>query len=54
MNDQIIMALEVMGKGMIGIFIALSIVYFFVLALVKFFPVKKQVNEDENNIDSDR
>lgn len=39
-------ALLVMGKGMLGIFLALGIVYFFVVALTKLFPEKKDVAEE--------
>lgn len=39
--DNIIVALKVMGKGMLGIFIALGIIYLFTLALTKLFPEKK-------------
>lgn len=44
--DKIIVALEVMGKGMLGIFIALTIVYLFTIALTKLFPVKKEETKD--------
>lgn len=52
MNEEILVALEIMGKGMAGIFIALTVVYIFVLLLVKTFPVKKQVENNENNPNS--
>lgn len=39
-------ALLVMGKGMLGIFLALAIVYLFVILLTKFFPEKKNVEEE--------
>ena len=43
MNTENVMAgLEVMGKGMLGIFIALAIVYLSVLLLNKLFPEKKK------------
>lgn len=48
MNPDLIQALEVMGKGMFGIFAALSIVYFFILILVKVFPVKEDKTETPN------
>ena len=35
-------ALKVMGKGMLGIFIALTVVYLFVLLLTKVFPADKE------------
>lgn len=48
MNWELIYdALEVMGKGMLGIFIALTIVYGFVLALTKFCPVKEEESENK-------
>lgn len=40
--EKIITALEIMGKGMLGIFIALTLVYLFVLLLNKLFPEKKK------------
>jgi len=40
--DDIITALIIMGKGMLGIFIALTIIYLFVLLLNKVFPEKKK------------
>jgi hypothetical protein len=43
MNTENVMAgLEVMGKGMLGIFIALAIIYLAVLLLNKLFPEKKK------------
>ncbi|MHB8961697.1 MAG: hypothetical protein ACYC5K_00895 [Saccharofermentanales bacterium] len=45
-------ALVVMGKGMIGIFIALSVVYGFTLLLTWLFPsdkVKEEAAEKKNN-----
>jgi len=41
-------ALKVMGKGMLGIFIALTIVYLFVLLLTKVFPADKENADTEN------
>ncbi|MHB1483275.1 MAG: OadG-related small transporter subunit [Saccharofermentanales bacterium] len=45
--DKIIAALEIMGKGMIGIFISLSIIFLFVTLLIKIFP-EKIVSVEEN------
>lgn len=41
-------ALKVMGKGMLGIFIALTVVYLFVLLLTKAFPADKENADTEN------
>jgi hypothetical protein len=48
MNPDAIRALEIMGRGMAGIFIALSIIYVYTLGLTKFFPEKKEQKADEN------
>ena len=40
---------EVMAKGMLGIFIALSVIYGFVLLLTKIFPTDKQTKEAEDD-----
>lgn len=45
---DITQALEVMGKGMLGIFTALAIVYLFTIALIKIFPEKVQKEETED------
>lgn len=48
MDPDIAVALEVMAKGMAGIFIALSILYGFVIGLIKIFPEDpKEVESDE-------
>ncbi len=44
---DLIEALKVMGKGMLGIFIALTVVYLFVLLLTKAFPADKEKAENE-------
>ncbi len=58
MNTENVMnGLIVMGKGMLGIFIALAIVYLSVLLLNKLFPEKKRnaaaesEGNDEENIE---
>lgn len=43
---DIAQALEVMGKGMLGIFTALAIVYLFTILLIKIFPEKPQEKEE--------
>jgi hypothetical protein len=40
MSDNIMNAIEILGKGMFGIFAALSIIYFAIIGLVKMFPSK--------------
>ena len=50
-TENVKAALEVMGKGMLGIFIALAIVYLSVLLLNKLFPEKKK---DIQQTESDR
>lgn len=50
--DKIIAALEIMGKGMLGIFISLSVIFLFVILLIKIFPEKKfddEVGPEEEN-----
>lgn len=42
MNADLVQALQVMGKGMLGIFIALAVVYTLIVVLVKVFPVKEE------------
>ena len=45
MSENLYKSLEVMGKGMLGIFIALSIVFGFVLLLTRYFPSDKSKDE---------
>lgn len=45
-NELILQALEIMGKGMAGIFIALTIIYLFIVTLTKLFPEKKESKEE--------
>jgi hypothetical protein len=45
--DNIKVAFETMGKGMLGIFLALSIVYGFVLLLTWAFPKDKETTTEE-------
>lgn len=45
-SELIIIALEVMGKGMLGIFIALSIIFGMIMLLTKVFPPKAGENKD--------
>jgi len=49
--DKIIVALQIMGKGMLGIFIALAIIYLFTILLNKLFPEKKKeaLSEEEDS-----
>lgn len=47
MNPDLTMALEVMAKGMTGIFTALSVVFILVIVLVKAFPEKSGTDEEE-------
>lgn len=47
-KEEIINALFIMGKGMLGIFVALSIIYLFTISLTKLFPPKEE-NEEKNN-----
>lgn len=47
--NNILVALEVMGKGMLGIFLALGIVYLFTLLLTKLFPEKKKPADDNED-----
>ena len=51
-TENVKAALEVMGKGMLGIFIALAIVYLSVLLLNKLFPEKKK-DSPETDSESD-
>lgn len=44
-NPEVLQALSIMARGMMGIFIALSILYGFIVILTKSFPHK----EDEGN-----
>jgi len=39
--EEVYMSLKVMGAGMAGIFATLSILYVFIVLLVKTFPMKK-------------
>ena len=51
-TENVMAALAVMGKGMLGIFIALAIVYLTVLLLNKLFPEKKKdILETESESD---
>lgn len=45
---DIMIALEILGKGMLGIFIALSIIYCSIIILVKLFPTKPSEEESNN------
>jgi len=48
--EAVFKAIEIMGKGMLGIFAALSILYLFMVLLTKAFPVKEenpQINQQE-------
>lgn len=47
MEENVVIALKVMGQGMFGIFIALSIIYGMVLLLTKVFPPKEGENSDK-------
>lgn len=54
-TENVLNGLLVMGKGMLGIFIALAVIYLVVLLLNKLFPEKKknivaeaEADEDEN------
>ncbi len=47
--EDIVTALVIMGKGMLGIFIALTFVYLFVVVLNKLFPEKKKKIEESND-----
>lgn len=50
--DKIIVALQIMGKGMLGIFIALAIIYLFTILLNKLFPEKKkEISEEQDSIE---
>jgi hypothetical protein len=45
-REEIFDALVVMAKGMIGIFIALTVVYLFTLLLTKLFPPKDDETQE--------
>ena len=47
-REDIINALFIMGKGMLGIFIALSIIYLFTVLLTKLFPPKEEAKDIDN------
>ena len=48
--DKILVALQIMGKGMMGIFIALAIIYLFTILLNKLFPEKKkEISEEQDS-----
>lgn len=47
MSADSIQALEIMARGMAGIFIALSVVYVYTVALTKFFPEKKEKKSED-------
>lgn len=41
MSEASLQALEIMVRGMAGIFIALSVIYIYTVVLTKLFPEKK-------------
>ena len=45
--SDIMQAVVVMGKGMIGIFTALAIVYLFTTILIKIFPKDKELVDSD-------
>lgn len=45
-QEAVFKALEIMGKGMTGIFAALSILYLFMVGLTKAFPLKEEPQSD--------
>ncbi len=45
MNPEVWQALSIMGRGMLGIFAALSILYFFIRLLTRLFPYKEEKQE---------
>ncbi len=47
--EKILVALQIMGKGMLGIFIALAIIYLFTILLNKLFPEKKKETPEEGD-----
>jgi len=47
MNDKVKDALLIMGKGMLGIFIALTVIYLFVILLTKVFPGDSKVDTEK-------
>jgi len=47
MEPDSIRALEIMVRGMAGIFIALSVVYGYTVVLTKLFPEKKEAQVEE-------
>lgn len=49
--EKIITALEIMGKGMLGIFLSLSIIFLFVTLLIKLFPEKITVDEETTDVE---
>ena len=46
--SDIMIALDILIKGMFGIFIALSIIYFGIIGLVKMFPSKPDEKTEQN------
>ncbi|MBM7613758.1 OadG-related small transporter subunit [Alkaliphilus hydrothermalis] len=45
--EEVYISLKVMGAGMTGIFATLSILYVFIILLVKTFPLKKSQSPTE-------
>lgn len=45
-QENLFSSLIVMAKGMLGIFIALTVIYLFVLLLTKLFPKDRQSKEE--------
>lgn len=46
-NPEVFQALSVMARGMLGIFISLSILYGFMVLLGKSFPYKEERGNDD-------
>lgn len=44
--EDVFKSLQIMGAGMAGIFATLSIIYGFIVLLVKSFPIKKETSEE--------
>lgn len=50
-NPDVLQALSIMVRGMLGIFIALSILYGFMVLLGKSFPYKEEDGNNNNTAD---
>lgn len=48
MMSEIMIAIDILLKGMFGIFVALSVIYFAIIGLVKMFPSKPDEKTEQN------